>query len=189
MPLGSDGYSSGFGVISEPFVTETILSSDCTHVVVASDGLFNEVQVRRGRWLRAMGYGREGIGRGIGGETGGTAVWEGIGGKWGEQVPGGIGDGKERQLQRRGGGKKTGERDWHPLSRAQRGGGGGMTNEEVAQACKAQGSKSCTELAAELIEQAVSNGSTDDVTVCVLKLDRSKLSAAAARKEAPANAE
>lgn len=46
VPLGSDGYSSGFGVIAEPYVAVRDLTKDCTHVVVASDGLFNEVQVR-----------------------------------------------------------------------------------------------------------------------------------------------
>jgi len=95
VPLGSDGYSSGFGVIAEPFVTDQPLTKDCTHIVVASDGLFNEVQ---------------------------------------------------------------------------RGGGGGMTSEEVGAACAAQGATSCTDLCAQMIERAVKSGSTDDITVCVLKL-------------------
>ena len=41
--LGSDGYSSGFGLTAEPYVLTVPLDADVTHLVVASDGLFNEV--------------------------------------------------------------------------------------------------------------------------------------------------
>ncbi|KXZ50219.1 hypothetical protein GPECTOR_17g856 [Gonium pectorale] len=39
---GSDGYSSGFGVIAEPYTQLTQLTADDTWLVVASDGLFAE---------------------------------------------------------------------------------------------------------------------------------------------------
>lgn len=38
VPAGSDGYSSGFGVIAEPFVTLTELQQGDSFLVVASDG-------------------------------------------------------------------------------------------------------------------------------------------------------
>ena len=59
---GSDNYSSGFGVVAEPDITNKLLTKDDAWIVVASDGLFeNEVrggggglsneEVRVGRWL------------------------------------------------------------------------------------------------------------------------------------------
>ncbi len=41
---GSDGYSSGFGVIAEPYTTVTELTAGDSWLVVASDGLFAEVE-------------------------------------------------------------------------------------------------------------------------------------------------
>ncbi|GFR49149.1 hypothetical protein Agub_g11167 [Astrephomene gubernaculifera] len=42
LPAGSDGYSSGFGVIAEPYTTLTPLTAEDSWLVVASDGLFSE---------------------------------------------------------------------------------------------------------------------------------------------------
>eukprot|EP00891_Asterochloris_glomerata_P008745 jgi/Astpho2/8745/fgenesh1_pm.00128_%23_11_t len=94
---GSDGYSSGFGVIAQPDVTLTELQGGDSWVLVASDGLFeNEV----------------------------------------------------------------------------RGGGGGLENQAAVDMCLAAGdSKSAEELAENLAAAAVQAGSTDDVTVVVLKLN------------------
>eukprot|EP00798_Chlamydomonas_sp_ICE-L_P023587 gene23587-9115_t len=50
-----------------------------------------------------------------------------------------------------------------------RGGGGGLDNDTVAKMC-CDGDLSCTELSAKLADGAVANGSTDDVTVIVMKL-------------------
>ncbi|PNW79761.1 hypothetical protein CHLRE_08g365632v5 [Chlamydomonas reinhardtii] len=42
MPAGSDGYSSGFGVIAEPYTQLTPLTAEDSWLVVASDGLYAE---------------------------------------------------------------------------------------------------------------------------------------------------
>jgi protein phosphatase 1L len=106
---GSDGYSSGFGVIADPDVMtidlgasqddKTLSKNNQNHswLIVSSDGLFANVE---------------------------------------------------------------------------RGGGGGLTNEQVISTCDqmfAKGS-SCFEIAEALAEGAVEAGSTDDVTVLVLRL-------------------
>ena len=52
----------------------------------------------------------------------------------------------------------------------ERGGGGGLTNEEVIKLCEKLSKKSCNEIAQELAAAAVEAGTTDDVTVVVLKL-------------------
>jgi len=39
---GGDGYSSGFGLIAEPYTTLTPLTAEDSYLVVASDGLFAE---------------------------------------------------------------------------------------------------------------------------------------------------
>ena len=102
---GSDGYSSGFGVIADPDVMTIDLGasqddktkSKNSWLIVSSDGLFANVE---------------------------------------------------------------------------RGGGGGLTNEQVISTCDqmfAKGS-SCFEIAEALAEGAVEAGSTDDVTVLVLRL-------------------
>ena len=41
--------------------------------------------------------------------------------------------------------------------------------------CKSQGTTSSNELAIQMTEKAVEAGSTDDVTVCVLRLDSARL--------------
>eukprot|EP00879_Flechtneria_rotunda_P002088 GHRR01002268.1.p1 GENE.GHRR01002268.1~~GHRR01002268.1.p1 ORF type:complete len:343 (+),score=133.07 GHRR01002268.1:96-1124(+) len=93
---GSDGYSSGFGVIAEPYTTVTSLTTDDSYLVLASDGLFAEEE---------------------------------------------------------------------------RGGGGGLDDDGVADLCNAAGANtSCDELAKTLAQTAVKVGSTDDVTVVVLRL-------------------
>lgn len=95
---GSDGYSSGFGVIADPDVTTIELSSldkSPSWVVVSSDGLF---------------------------------------------------------------------------ANEERGGGGGLSNEQVISTCERMSSRSCSEIAQTLAEAAVEAGSTDDVTVMVLRL-------------------
>lgn len=52
-----------------------------------------------------------------------------------------------------------------------RGGGGGLDNAQVAELCAAAGGDvSCAALAEALTAAAVSIGSTDDVTVVVLRL-------------------
>lgn len=93
---GSDGYSSGFGVIAEPDVSVVELTpGEDFWVVVSSDGLF---------------------------------------------------------------------------ANEERGGGGGLTNEEVIQLCVKLSSKSCNEIAQTLAAEAVEAGTTDDITVVVLRL-------------------
>jgi protein phosphatase 1L len=92
---GSDGYSSGFGVIAEPDVNVVELTPEDNWVVISSDGLF---------------------------------------------------------------------------ANEERGGGGGLTNEEVIQMCDKLSGKSCVEIANILAEKAVEAGTTDDVTLIVLKL-------------------
>ncbi|KAL6764716.1 phosphatase 2C-like domain-containing protein [Haematococcus lacustris] len=93
---GSDGYSSGFGVIAEPFTSLQPLTSEDSWLVLASDGLFSEEA---------------------------------------------------------------------------RGGGGGLDNAGLAGMLQAAGPKaSCEELAKALATRAVELGSTDDVTVTVMKL-------------------
>ena len=53
-----------------------------------------------------------------------------------------------------------------------RGGGGGLGNQAAVDMCLAAGdSKSAEELAADLAAAAVKAGSTDDITVVVLKLN------------------
>ncbi|KAI3424897.1 hypothetical protein D9Q98_008281 [Chlorella vulgaris] len=56
------------------------------------------------------------------------------------------------------------------LENEERGGGGGLSNEDVVSICNKLASKSCDDIAAELSAQAVAKGSTDDVTTLVLKL-------------------
>ena len=53
----------------------------------------------------------------------------------------------------------------------ERGGGGGWRNEEIAEFLNANGSKDPESLAKELVAQAVAKGSTDDVTVQLLRLN------------------
>lgn len=95
----SNSYSSGFGLIAEPYTTVTPLTAGDTYVVLASDGLFAE------------------------------------------------------EL---------------------RGGGGGLDNETVAELCSSAGGASCEQLAKTLSLTAQEVGSTDDVTVVVLRLGASK---------------
>ena len=51
-----------------------------------------------------------------------------------------------------------------------RGGGGGLSNDEVAELLNKNKNKSCKELGAMLCEAAEQAGSTDDITVVVAKL-------------------
>jgi protein phosphatase 1K len=92
---GSDGYSSGFGVIAEPSVSRKALSPEDRWIIIASDGLF---------------------------------------------------------------------------ANQERGGGGGVSNEQAVKICEKNSSKTCKEIASFLIDAAVGAGSTDDVTVIVCKL-------------------
>lgn len=92
---GSDGYSSGFGVIAEPSVSRKALSPEDRWIIIASDGLF---------------------------------------------------------------------------ANQERGGGGGVSNEQAVKICEKNSSKTCKEIASFLIDAAVEAGSTDDVTVIVCKL-------------------
>ncbi|KAL6777740.1 hypothetical protein ACKKBG_A15460 [Auxenochlorella protothecoides x Auxenochlorella symbiontica] len=92
---GGDGYSSGFGVVAEPYTETRELTASDTWLVVASDGLF---------------------------------------------------------------------------ANEERGGGGGLTNQEIADELKRKSSLSCEALAKHLAAVAVEKGSTDDVTVVVLRL-------------------
>lgn len=91
---GSDGYSSGFGVVAEPDISTEVLTEEDDFVIIASDGLFENNE---------------------------------------------------------------------------RGGGGGITNEEAIQICRKYKGKDCKEIAAILIDAAVDAGTTDDVTVIVVK--------------------
>ena len=53
-----------------------------------------------------------------------------------------------------------------------RGGGGGLDNQEVVDMClKSKDSTSAKQLARELVEAAQEVGTTDDVTVAVLRID------------------
>lgn len=52
----------------------------------------------------------------------------------------------------------------------ERGGGGGISNEEAISMCNKMAGKSCNEISQTLAEAAVEAGSTDDVTVVVLRL-------------------
>ena len=54
----------------------------------------------------------------------------------------------------------------------ERGGGGGLTNAEVVRMCDRLKAKPCAEIAASLAAAAVEAGSTDDVTVVVLRLQK-----------------
>jgi protein phosphatase 1K len=56
------------------------------------------------------------------------------------------------------------------LANEERGGGGGLDNADVVDTCKRMSSQPCDAIAAELAKAAVAKGSTDDVTVLVLKL-------------------
>lgn len=56
------------------------------------------------------------------------------------------------------------------LANEERGGGGGLSNEEVADTCLRMAGQSCDAIAAELGKKAAAAGSTDDITVLVLKL-------------------
>lgn len=93
---GSDGYSSGFGVVAEPYTALTTLAVDeDSFVIIASDGLF---------------------------------------------------------------------------ANEERGGGGGLTNDEIGSMCRKMSRKSCNDLARALTDAAVEAGTTDDITVAVLRL-------------------
>lgn len=52
----------------------------------------------------------------------------------------------------------------------ERGGGGGLDNETVAELCAAAGSASCQQLAETMASAAQEVGSTDDVTLVVMRL-------------------
>lgn len=92
---GSDGYSSGFGLIAEPYVSVTDLDDKTKFVVISSDGLYAEEE---------------------------------------------------------------------------RGGGGGCDNQQVADILSAAGNATCDQMAAALLDAAVQMGSTDDISVIVLRL-------------------
>lgn len=92
---GGDNYSSGFGVVAEPFATDIELTPADSYLVLASDGLFAEEA---------------------------------------------------------------------------RGGGGGLDNATVAELCGAAAGTSCGALAETLALAAQRVGSTDDVTVVVMRL-------------------
>lgn len=92
---GSDGYSSGFGVIAEPTVQVVELTAEDSWVVVCSDGLF---------------------------------------------------------------------------ANAERGGGGGLENQAIIDACERAGDMPPQELAKQLCRDAQAAGSTDDVSAIVYKL-------------------
>lgn len=92
---GSDGYSSGFGVIADPHIVIEEITADDTWVIVSSDGLF---------------------------------------------------------------------------ANEERGGGGGLSNEEVIKMCDKLTKKSCSEIALSLVDAAQDAGTTDDVTVAVIRL-------------------
>lgn len=92
---GGDNYSSGFGVIAEPYTVDMEITDDDTYIVLASDGLFAEES---------------------------------------------------------------------------RGGGGGLDNDTVAELCGASAGSSCAALAETMSKAAQKVGSTDDVTVVVLRL-------------------
>lgn len=97
VPAGSDGYSSGFGVVAEPYTQLNTLTDEDTYVLVSSDGIF---------------------------------------------------------------------------ANEERGGGGGLPNEEVAVMVgkMSKAGKSCEEMARAIVSAAVDAGTTDDVTVALLKL-------------------
>eukprot|EP00887_Chlorella_sp_A99_P008227 scaffold12.g8227.t1 len=92
---GSDGYSSGFGVIAEPYTQVTQLTADDRWLVISSDGLF---------------------------------------------------------------------------ANEERGGGGGLSNAEAGALCDKLAGSGCSAIAKALAEAAVKAGTTDDVTVVVLRL-------------------
>lgn len=103
---GSD-YSSGFGVIARPYTVIRPLDGSCEYVIVASDGLFNEVE---------------------------------------------------------------------------RGGGGGLTPELVGRMMtKEANGMNAQQLAEKLCEKAKDEGSIDDISVVVLKLDKAQLPPAQAQ--------
>lgn len=56
------------------------------------------------------------------------------------------------------------------FANVERGGGGGLSNEEVIKMCEDLSGKPCGVIAQSLAAAAVEGGSTDDVTVLVLKL-------------------
>lgn len=56
------------------------------------------------------------------------------------------------------------------LANEERGGGGGLSNEDAVAICNKLASQPCETIAAELSKAAVAAGSTDDVTTVVLKL-------------------
>ena len=97
VPAGSDGYSSGFGVVAEPYTELNTLTDEDAYVLVSSDGIF---------------------------------------------------------------------------ANEERGGGGGLPNEEVAVMVSkmSKAGKSCEEMARAIVSAAVDAGTTDDVTVALLKL-------------------
>mmetsp|Transcript_8575 Transcript_8575/g.24626 ORF Transcript_8575/g.24626 Transcript_8575/m.24626 type:complete len:350 (+) Transcript_8575:295-1344(+) len=94
---GGDGYSSGFGLIAEPYTVLTELTTDDTWLIVSSDGLYNEVE---------------------------------------------------------------------------RGGGGGLTNQQAIDMCAELDKKGMPldDIAKAMVEQSLKQGSTDDITCCLLKL-------------------
>ncbi len=69
MQEGSDGYSSGFGVIAEPHITVTALDAKDTFVVLSSDGLFSNEERGGGGWGRGEGW------VGLGGWVGEFGGW------------------------------------------------------------------------------------------------------------------
>jgi len=96
VPAGSDGYSSGFGVIAEPHAVTTTLTAEDSWLVVASDGLYAEEE---------------------------------------------------------------------------RGGGGGLDNQQLVDILKSAGNDAaCATIADALAQAAVQMGSTDDVTLIVMRL-------------------
>lgn len=96
IPQGFDNsYSSGFGLIAEPFCSVLPLSASDRYLVISSDGLYAEEE---------------------------------------------------------------------------RGGGGGLENDEVAAMLKSAGNMPLDKLAQKMAEKAVAVGSTDDVTVVIIKL-------------------
>ena len=56
------------------------------------------------------------------------------------------------------------------VSEERRGGGSGLRNEDVAQICKGKGVEEADALADELVKAAQDAGSTDDVTVLLLRV-------------------
>ena len=162
---GDNSYSSGFGVIAEPYTTVTALTAADSYLVLASDGMFAE-EVSRAhisgplccRWQQL----RCGTGNLPRPQAGclsrlpwrrGCSVWARPGmGWWAGHALGWL-------MNARAG-----------LRLQVRGGGGGLDNETVAELCNSAGNASCEALAQTLALTAQEVGSTDDVTVVVMRL-------------------